>query len=131
MRQNWGATGTAPAWERTMRRTQMQADPGVIAGSLEQYWQGAAAGGNRAPMPTPAIMPLDQAATYLKTLAGAMKSKLDAQYANLPDEDRNSRFWRQYASMPEPMSALVARRVWTNQMTGTGPVADWLKWVKG
>jgi hypothetical protein len=29
------------------------------------------------------------------------------------------------------MSALIARRLFTNKMVASGPVADWLKWLGG
>jgi len=35
-----------------------------------------------------------------------------------------------YRDMPEAAAALVARRIWTNQMVASGNVADWMKWLE-
>ena len=132
MRQAWGMTGTGSAYDRTFQRTQLGADPSMVAGTLNQFWQGAATGAPTVALPVPASMSLEDAQNYLGNLTKAIKTQLDAKLATIPaDEANRSRFWRQYQAMPELMAALVARRQWTNQMVGTGPVADWLQWLKG
>jgi len=130
MRQVWGATGTAPAYERTFQRTQLGADPGVVAESLRKYWDGASGAGDKTPLPVPSTIPLPQAQEYLKSLSTEMKARLDAKLQTLPPEAlQRSHFWRMYQQYPEQAATLMARRLWTNQMVGKGPVADWMKWL--
>jgi hypothetical protein len=130
MRQLWGQTGTPNAYDRTFQR-QMGADPGVVAGSMSQYWQGESAGNNQNPMPAPSSMPLPEAQKYLADLSKSMKAQLDAKFKSLsPEEASRSRFWNMYKQFPEGASLMAARRHWTNQMVGSGPVADWLQWLK-
>lgn len=134
LRSAWDMTGSNSAmYDRTFQRTQLGADPGVVAGSLRDYWAGAAAGGGGStPLPTPSGMPLEDAQKYLADLSASMKKTMDERLKALPAGERdNSRFWRAYQQYPEQMATMVARRVWTGQLVGQGPVADWLKWLEG
>lgn len=132
MRAAWGMTGTPQAYDRTFQRTVLGSDPGVMAQSLDRFWQGASAGQHGTPLPTPSTMPMAEAQKYLADMSKSLKERLDARLASMPPEEvQRSRFWRNYQLMPEPMSLLAARRHFTNQMVSTGPVADWLQWLKG
>ena len=130
LRGAWEMTGTNRAFDRTFARTQFGADPGVLAQSMRSYFEGASTGASQTPLPTPSSLTLEQAQQYLKTLADNMKSVLDTKFKTLTAEQQASRFWQMYQQYPNEAAVLVARRVWTNQMTGTGPVADWLQWLE-
>jgi hypothetical protein len=131
MRQAWNMTGTPNAFNRTFQRTQLQVDPGVVAGSLDRFWNGKG-GGAQTPMPTPSAMTMEEAQKYLGDLATSIKAQFDARLKSLPqDVAQRSRFWQMYQQYPEQAATLIARRHWTNQMVGLGPVADWMSWLKG
>jgi len=129
----WRATGTPDAvYQRTHQRMTTGVDPGVIADSLRQYWSGTAQRGERRPPLSPPLLPLPQAQDYLKDLSAQLKSAFDERLKSIPESERSSsRFWRGYQEFPEQMSALIARRLFTNKMVASGPVADWLKWIGG
>ena len=129
----WGATGTPDAvYERTRQRMTTGVDPGVIVDSLRQYWTGTAQRGERRPPLSAPVLPLAEAQDYLKDLSSQLKLALDERLKSVPEAERSSsRFWRGYQEFPEQMSALVARRLFTNKMVASGPVADWLKWLGG
>jgi hypothetical protein len=133
LRYAWKATGSHDAmYNRTFQRNQLGSDPGAVGTSLRQYWAGAAAGTTQAALPTPAGMTLEESQKYLADLTSSIKGAYDEKFKALTNEEKvNSRFWRAYQDYPEGMAAMVARRVWTNQMVGQGPVADWLQWLKG
>lgn len=133
LRRAWEMTGTpAEAFERTSLRTQTGADPGVVTQSLRRYWEGAKNDGGGDPLVSPPTMPLQQAQEYLGTLSREIKATFDERLKSLGSEEiANSRFWKGYQDYPEQMAALVARRLWTNKVMGSGPVADWLKWLGG
>lgn len=119
-------------YQRTHQRMTTGVDPGVIADSLRQYWSGTAQRGERRPPLSPPLLPLPQAQDYLKDLSAQLKSAFDERLKSIPEAERSSsRFWRGYQEFPEQMSALIARRLFTNKMVASGPVADWLKWLGG
>lgn len=132
LRRAWDMTGTPPAaFERTYIRAQGGTDPGVVGESLRQFWKGAANDGGGS-LVNPPTMPLQQAQEYLGTLSREVRAAFDERLKSMGAEEvANSRFWKGYQDYPEQMAALVARRLWTNKVTGSGPVADWLKWLGG
>lgn len=132
LKKAWGMTGSPSAmYDRVLQRNQTGTDPGVVADSLRKYWSGAAGGGDT-PILAPPTMPLEQAQKYLSDLSAQLRAALDERMKSIsPDELASSRFWRGYQDYPEQMAALTARRLWTNRVTGSGPVADWLKWLGG
>ena len=130
--QAWKMTGaTQGMTNRTFQRTQLGVEPAVVASSLRQFWEGQAATGTPRPLPTPPTMTLEQAQKYLGDLTANVKTELDQKLATLPADQRNSRFWRAYQAYPAEMASLTARHLWTSQIVGTGPVADWMNWLKG
>lgn len=128
----WDMTGAGgEMFRRTRARMMTGVDTGVVAESLRKYWAGAARDSDE-PVLVPSTLPLAEAQKYLGDLSAQVKSVLDEQLKSIPAEEKlSSRFWRGYQDYPEQMAALVARRLWTNYITGSGPVADWLKWLGG
>ncbi len=79
---------------------------------------------------TPTTMPLPDAQKYLSDLSASIKQVLDTRLAKAPPTTTNgSRFWSAYKDYPEQMALLMARRVWTNQIVSTGPVAQWMNYL--
>lgn len=132
LKRAWNMTGSHNSmYERAFQRHQLGIDAPAAAGSLRTYWDGKAADGIGAQLPTPASMSLEDAQKYLGDLSDNIRTLMTERMNSLPEAERNSPFWRAFQNMPAEMSTLAARRVWTNRMVGTGPVADWMKWLKG
>lgn len=130
LKQAWNMTGShSGMYDRTFQRTQLGIDAAPVAQSLRTYWDGKAADGTGANLPTPATMSLEDAQKYLGDLSDNIKALMTERMNSLPEAERNSPFWRAFQNMPAEMATLTARRIWTNRMVGTGPVADWMKWL--
>ncbi len=101
--------------------------------SLSSNWAGAAASRSSGySLPTPSPVPLRDMQTSLSGLQKQVKTAFDERIKQLGEQEvAGSRFWRMYKDMPDAAAALVARRIWTNQMVASGNVADWMKWVEG
>jgi hypothetical protein len=105
--------------------------PKLNKNQLSYRWKGtgAQAGGR---MPVPSTMSLPQTLDELKPFTEDIKKRLDVRAsAATPAQLSRSRFWRMYKQYPEAAAALVARRVWTDQMVGGGNVADWMNFLEG
>ncbi len=100
--------------------------------SLAHNWAGASKGGGPGySLPTPSVMKLPDAQKQLGDLQAQVKAVFDERLKALSEQEAGgSRFWRMYRDMPEAAAALVARRIWTNQMVASGNVADWMKWLE-
>jgi len=131
LRKAWEMTGVPKdAFDRTYQRTQTGVDPGVVAQSLRRFWSEGQNAASGRPMLSAPTLPLQEAQDYLKDLASNIRSALDEQAKQLGEQGvATSRFWSAYQRYPEAMSALVARRIWSGQMLGGGPVARWLEWL--
>jgi len=107
--------------------------PTVNKNSLQYRWRGAATRtSSPGRLPVPSTMTLPQAQEQLKDLTGQIKATMDARFQALPAQMRErSRFWRMYQQYPEAAATLVARRLWTDQVAGSGNVADWMTFLEG
>lgn len=96
-------------------------------------WQGASAStGSAGRLPAPSPFSLPQTQQQAGPFISELKTRFDDILRNQPDVvARNPRFWRAYREMPEPMATHLARRSYTDQVLGAGPVADWMRFLEG
>jgi hypothetical protein len=93
--------------------------------SLRPMWQ-------KSTMPVPPNMNLAQAQDQLKDLSGQIKQRLDNAIKQNPAiMARNPRFFRTYQEFPDGVATMMARRAHTDQIVGSGPVADYMKFLEG
>jgi hypothetical protein len=93
--------------------------------SLRQMWQNTS-------MPAPPNINLAQAQEQLKSLSGQIRQRLDTAITQNPAiAARNPRFFRTYQEFPEGVATMMARRAHTDQIVGSGPVADYMKFLEG
>lgn len=131
MAQAWGMTGgTSDMLNRVITRATTGTDSGVAKQPIRNLFKNVQTTAGKPPV-TPPALPLKEAQNYLKQLATEVKSTLDQQYRQTPPQERAaSPFWRAYEQYPEQMATVVARRVWTNHVVASGPVAQWLNWLE-
>jgi hypothetical protein len=99
----------------------------VVKKSMRPLWQSGTPG-----IPAPPAMTLAQSQTQLKSLTGQLRNRFDATLAQNPNViAQNPRFWRAYQEFPDGVAAMMARRVHTDQIVGSGPVADYMKFLEG
>ena len=138
---NADARVTAPVAPSTQRVIPPQT-PGVRGGAprltqkvypQRQNWQGASVGkGTPGRLPVSSPLTLPQTQEQIGSFVGQVKSWADGIIANRPEVmARNPRFWAMYQQMPEPVATLLARRAHADQILGSGPVADYMRWLEG
>ena len=126
---------SAPIAERTIKPPTVARATGGAPKVYPQRsnWQGASTGiGSAGKLPTPPPMTLPQTQQQVGPFVSELKTRFDDIVKNKPDVvARNPRFWRAYKEMPEPMATALARRSYSDQLLGSGPVADWMRFLEG
>lgn len=83
-----------------------------------------------AKMPVASPLSLQEAQKYLSDLQTNVKQMFDEKFKSLSEADAGSRFWQAYQRYPNEMATLIARRVFTDKMVASGPVAEYMKWLE-
>jgi len=76
-------------------------------------------------------MTLPQTQQQVGQYVNELRTRFDTLAQNPEVVARNPRFFNMYKQMPEPMATFIARRSYTDQLLGSGPVADWMRFLEG